>query len=354
MNESRRGRAIIIAALALLAVVFIGGLTQVSRHSHADDANTDRSFAALGGVVARQSNATSGQARQLLANLPADRRKLQAGLDSLVDQTSSESAHADLAAGTSDPGTLAGNFASVFEDRARAMSDWRSAVDGFLGMHPLPEAGAPATDPFTSPRDLLSASDATNRLAAAGVLLSQSDQLYASVRTALANAPGQAHLPRSVWVVPARRHGHTSVSASQVVEQMSKSAALQGVHDLVLRTVRFNPPVVPASPSTPAGTSTLTPTTHVGVTVVVANEGTADEAHATLRYILDSAAPSLSKTLVRTAPVLSGGSVALPEVTFAVKPGSTYVLTLAIAVPPGQRDLAGTAQQQTLQVAPAT
>jgi hypothetical protein len=139
-----------------------------------------------------------------------------------------------------------------------------------------------------------------------------------------------------------------------MVGQMSKSASLQGVHDLVLRTVRFNPPIVPSPPATPAGTSLLGPTTHVGVTVVVADEGTADQAHATVRFVLASATPSESKTLVRTAPVLSGSSVALPQATFAVRPGSTYVLTLSIAVPAGQTDLGGTAKQQTLQVAPAT
>ena len=139
-----------------------------------------------------------------------------------------------------------------------------------------------------------------------------------------------------------------------MVQQMSKSATLQGVHDLVLRTVRFNPPIVPAALATPAGTSTLGPATHVGVTVVVADEGTADEAHAKVRFVLASATPSQSKTLIRTVPVRSGGSAVLPEATFDVRPGSTYVLTLSIAVPNGQTDLAGTAEQQTLRVAPAT
>jgi len=354
MNESTRGLPVILAVLALCVVVLIGGLTQVRAHSHADQANTNRSLVALGRVVADQSNLTSAQVSQLMAHLPANRRRLEAGLDDVVGQTSSEAAHAVQAAGTSTPGTVAGDFASVFEDRAQAMSEVRSAADGFLGMQPLPTAGAPKTDPFTSPRDLLSATDATNRIDAASTLLSRSNQLYASVRTALARAPGQAQLPRSVWVVPGRRSGHTGTVAAQMVEQMSKSASLQGVHELVLRSVRFNPPIVPALPSTPAGTSMLSPTTRIGVTVVVADEGTADEAHATVRFDLTSATPSVSKTLVRTAPVLAGGSAALPQATFDVQPGSTYVLNMSIAVPSGQTSMSGTARQQTLDVAPTT
>ena len=40
--------------------------------------------------------------------------------------------------------------------------------------------------------------------------------------------------------------------------------------------------------------------------------------------------------------------------TFAVKPGTTYVLTSRSLLPPGQTQTAGTVVQQALQVAPAT
>jgi hypothetical protein len=118
--------------------------------------------------------------------------------------------------------------------------------------------------------------------------------------------------------------------------------------------MRVDPPALPAAPSTPPGTSVLSPTTRLGVAVVVADEGTMDEAHATVRFALASPTPGESRTLVRTAPVVSGASVTLPEVTFPVKPGTTYVLTLSIVLPTGQTDTAGTATQQTLQIAPAT
>jgi hypothetical protein len=197
----------------------------------------------------------------------------------------------------------------------------------------------------------LSATAATNRIAAAGALLSQADQLYASVRGALGRAPGHARLPRSVWVVD--RGTWRAGPVATEVNQMSTSAALQSTHYLVLRTIRVDPPVLPAAQSTPPGTSVLSPTTQLGVAAVVADEGTLNEAHATVHFSLARATPGESRTLVRTAPVVSGGSVTLPEATFPVKPGSTYVLTLSIALPAGQTNTLGTATQQTLEIAPA-
>jgi hypothetical protein len=135
---------------------------------------------------------------------------------------------------------------------------------------------------------------------------------------------------------------------------MSKSSTLRSTQDLVLRTIRFDPPVLPAAQSTPAGTSVLSPTSQLGVAVVVADEGTVDEAHATVRFALAGTTPGENRTLVRTAPVVSGASVALPEVNFPVRPGRSYVLTVSIAVPAGQTDTGGTATQQTLEIAPST
>ena len=44
----------------------------------------------------------------------------------------------------------------------------------------------------------------------------------------------------------------------------------------------------------------------------------------------------------------------LPTASFGVKPGTTYVLTVQVVLPPGQSLTAGTVIQQALQVAPAT
>src|SRR5208283_3669149 len=110
---------------------------------------------------------------------------LQAALDSAVRQASGESAGADFAAGSASAGSVAGEFATVFAQRAQSVRDLRAAVDGFLGMRPVPPAGAaptgsPAPPPGQAP--LLSATEATNRIAAVGALLTRSDSLYRTVR----------------------------------------------------------------------------------------------------------------------------------------------------------------------------
>ena len=85
--------------MVVLAVV-VGGLTQVSRQSQGYDANSDRTLAAQGTVVADQSNATSVTVRKVVNDLPTQTRQgLQAALDGAVQQTADESARAQLAAG---------------------------------------------------------------------------------------------------------------------------------------------------------------------------------------------------------------------------------------------------------------
>ena len=72
---------LLIAAVIVLALL-VGGLTQVSRQSQGYDANSDRSLAAQGTVVADQSNATSSTVRTLIDGLQSQSRQgLQAELD---------------------------------------------------------------------------------------------------------------------------------------------------------------------------------------------------------------------------------------------------------------------------------
>ena len=118
----------------IVLAVLVGGLTQVSRQSQGYDANSDRALAAQGTVAADQSNATSVTVRKVLNDLPTQTRQgLQATLDSAVQQTSLESARAQLAAGSTPLGPVATQFAVVFADRAQAMTQLRAAVYGYLG-----------------------------------------------------------------------------------------------------------------------------------------------------------------------------------------------------------------------------
>src|SRR6516164_2777079 len=174
-RRSQASPVLLLVAIAVTGALLVGGLTRIASQSGTYDADSNRSLAAQGGVVADQSNATAATVRALIAAMPSQTRQgLQAGLDSAVQQTSEESSRAALAAGSAAAGSLADQFAEVFAERAQAVSDYRAAVDGFLGMQPVPPAGTSNTVALApSGATLLSATAATDRITAAGALLAR-------------------------------------------------------------------------------------------------------------------------------------------------------------------------------------
>lgn len=353
-RRSPAGPVILLVAVVIGLAFVIGGLTQVSRQSQGYDANSNRSLAAQGSVLAEQSNATSSQVRTLMNGLPQETRQgLQAGLDSAVQQVSEQAARAMLVASSSPLGSVATRFAAVFAERAQSMTELRAAVYGFLGMRPEAAAGSPADgSASTAPTVLLSATEATNRIATAGALLSHSDALYRSVRRSLATTPGHGSLPASVWVTD-RQLWQVGVVAAQL-DLVATSPTLAPTHNVVLRTVRLNPPALPTPQGAPSTVSVLSPTSQLEVSVVVADEGTLDEPRASVRLSLANQSSGATATRVETAALNFGATAALPQVTFDVKPGTAYVLTVQVLLPAGQAQTAQTVFQQPLQVAPAT
>src|SRR5271168_3829730 len=359
----RRGRrrsparpvTLLIAAVVVLAVL-VGGLTQVSRQSQGYDVNSDRALAAQGTVAADQSNATSVTVRKILNDLPTQTRQgLQATLDGAVQQTGLEAARAQVASGSTPLGTVATQFAAVFADRAEAMTQLRAAVYGYLGMQPIPPANAPAggdAPAASGTTPILSATQATNRIAAAGALLTRSDALYRSVRRSLAAAPGHSTLPPSVWVTDPQVWQLGSVATQ--VDLVATSPTLTATHYVVLRTVRLNPPALPTPPGASANVSVISPTSHISVTVVLANQGSSNEPHVMVRVSLEDQTSGATTNQVRTTSLALAASVTLPDVTLRVKPSTSYLLTVQVVPPTGQTLLAGTATQVPLQVAPAT
>jgi hypothetical protein len=343
---------VLIVAVVVLAIL-VGGLTQVSRQSQDYDANSDRALATQGAVLVDQSNATSSQVRTLMDGLPGQTRQgLQAGLDGAVEQTSLQAARANLTARSTPLGPVAAGFAAVFAERSRSMTELRGAVYGFLGMQAGTVAGSPGagTAP-TAPSALLSATDATNRIAAAGALLAHSDALYRSVRRTLATQPGHGRLPASVWVTSPQRWQVGALAAQ--LDLVATSTTLAPTHNVVLRTVRLNPPALPTPAGAPSSVSVLSPTAQIEVTVVVANEGTLNERHASVRLSLANPSSGATATRVETTNLAFGATEALPPVTFAVSPSTAYVLTVQVVLPPGQAQTDNTVFQQPLQVAPA-
>ncbi len=344
-----------LAASVVVLVLLVGGLSQVSRQSHGYDAASARTLAAQGAVVARQSDQTAAQVRTLLGGLPnLTRQSLQVTLDSAVEQTASESARAAGAAAASPLGVTASDFSAVFADRAQSVAELRSAIDGFLGMQPIPDAGAPplaAASP-AAPGTQLSATQATNRMAAAGALLARADNVYRSVRRSLASGAGHPHLPPSVWVTDPQAWQSAAVATQ--VDLMSTSASLAQSHDVVIRTVRLNPPALPTPQNAAPNVSVLSPSRRLSVTVVLANQGSVDEPGVPVRESLADQHTGVTATQVERTGLALDGSAALSPAVFSVKPGTTYVLTVQIVVPSGQASTNGTVFQQALQVAPAT
>jgi hypothetical protein len=345
---------ILVIAAAIGLAILIGGLAEVSRQSQGYDATSDRSLAAQGTVVAEQSNATAAQLRTFMSGFPTQTRQgLQLGLDTAVQETAAESARAQMAAHSTALGAVGADFATVFADRARSMSELRAAVDGFLGMQPAPIAGTSVTTASARADSTaqLSATEATDRIDAAGVLLTRADSLFRSVRRTLAADAGHARLPASVWVTRSGTWSAGNIAAQ--VNVLASAPILAPTHYLVLRTVRLIPPALPAAPGAPPGLSVISPTTQLGVSVVLADNGSVTERTGTVRFTLTNQTSGAATTRSESMALAAGGSATLPTVTFGVKPGTTYLLTVSVVLPAGQ-SVVPAALNQALEVAPAT
>ena len=340
----------------IVLALLVGGLAEVSRQSQGYDAASNRSLAVQGSVVAQQSNATAAQLRTFMSTFSKQTRQgLQVGLNTAVQQTANQSASAAAAARSTSLGTIGTDFATVFADRAQSMSELRGAVEGLLGMRPAADPDTGAADSST-PGDgaaQLSATQATDRIAAAGAMLAQADRLYGSVRRELGGAVGHGRLPKSVWVTEPGAWEPGTISSQ--IDVLAGSPILASTHYLALRTVRLTPPALPAAPGASPAVSVISPTTQLGVTVVVANNGSVTEPRATVRFTLADQSPAsgVSTTHSETVALAAGASATLPTVTFGVKPGTTYLLTVSVVLPAGQTVVPATLEQ-ALEVAPAT
>jgi hypothetical protein len=356
-RRSRTGRLVVLVGLLVAVAVLIGGLAHVGPQSGPFDAHINRSFAAQGAVLAQESNATGTSVRRLMATMPQeDRLTLQADLDDAVAQTSDQ---ATGAAALATKGGVQNQFAAVFADRARAVTQVRSAVDGLLGLTPLAVAGSPgAGGSAAGTPTLLSSTQATDRIAAAGRLLAGADRSYQEVRHALAGLAGHAMLPASKWITSADIWQIGPVAAQ--VDLVAASSTLRTTHELVLSAVGITPPALPSpTGAVTPGVSMISPTTRVTLTVVLTNDGSVDEPHAAVTFTLTpvpatAGAVTTPATATRTSSLAASRSVTLEAVTFHVKPGTSYQLAVAVAIPAGQTAAAGTSVSQVLQIAPST
>jgi hypothetical protein len=354
-RRSRRQLLIIAACALVVLALLIGGVTKIGHESGPYDASVNQSFATQGALVVQQSNATGATLRNLMANMQKqDRQTLQAQLDTVTAQADQEAAAAENLATPATSGGVQGAFATVFTQRDQATRALRSAYDGLLGLRPLPVAGAPgAQAALVATPTLLSLPAATDRVAAAGTVLAGADRSYRSLRRALPGLPGHARLPASRWITDATVWQPGSLTTQ--VQLVNASSSLQMTHRLYLRVVKVSPPALPSPTgvATP-GQSVLSPTTGVVVQVVLSNAGSVDEPRASVQFQLTSQVTGTAVRITRTAGLAAGRSVSLSPVSFTVKPGTSYQLTVAVVLPQGQADSSGTALNEVLHIAPGT
>jgi hypothetical protein len=139
------------------------------------------------------------------------------------------------------------------------------------------------------------------------------------------------------------------------VDLVAASTSLRANHELVLSVVQVTPPAIPSPTGvvTPS-VSVLSPTRTVVLHVVLTNMGSVDEPDASVTFTLALQPTGAVTTRKRTAPVRATRSVSLSPVSLSVKPGNSYLLTVAIAVPAGQTVAANTSLSEVLQIAPGT
>ena len=59
--------------------------------------------------------------------------------------------------------------------------------------------------------------------------------------------------------------------------------------------------------------SVISPTSRIGVTVVLANQGSSNEPHVSVRFTLADQTSGATTSQVRTTPLALGASVTLPD-----------------------------------------
>ncbi len=116
-----------------------------------------------------------------LANLGVPhtaRTELQLGLDDAVRSSVARPTRLPGLVPPEPTDELGDQFTAVMQERATATADLRQAIDQLLGMTPLPIAGAPAATETISTAPIISISQASTAMAAAGNLFQQADARY--------------------------------------------------------------------------------------------------------------------------------------------------------------------------------
>lgn len=375
-----------LVLFAALAVVVIGSLAEINAQSAGYRRSIDAGYVQLASVVADSSNRTGAQLASVvdsaaqLANGPVPetaRAQIQQGLDAAVQATSQQAAQAASLAPPVPTGTISQRFTEVMEERAFATSALRSLIDRQLGMTPLPVAGAPSTTE-SSPSPPISLSAASGAMGQVGQRYVAADATFRSVVASLRRQGIPDQLPASVWVPsPSSDAPLSPVRLDALATSLSgpsMSVPLVAFHQLIISTVGLSPAAVttgasgviadgcraPASTDPSPSPTVLPPTSSVTASVAVTNCGTVTETGVKVTQTVTLADPpgtplppadDRGSRAEATVTVRSGSSVAPGFPAVSVDAGHLYNLVVAIDIPTGQEDSAGSSQSFLLQIA---
>jgi len=364
-------------------VLVAGSLLAIHTQSQGYRDATTRGYAALADQVGRASTITGGQLSALMASAPGlgneqfpktARAVLQQGLDAAVLDTSAQETQAATIASPPAVGDLSSRFTQVMQLRAATTAQLRSTVDRLLGMEPLPVAGAPTTSVPSTPTALISADQAATEMAAEGAAFERADADFRALQAAAAAMRAPFRLHPSVWVpAPVATAPLGSAALGATAAALASSSALVPFHHLVVTAVGLRPPAVPSGSVGTASTSCIAPvstvpsatptvvppTTTLGARVSVTNCGNVPETGVTVTLTVapddppGTAGPPAGATGGRsraTVAMASGASAAPVLAPLPVAGSHRYLVTVAMALPPGQADPSGSTQQFLVEV----
>lgn len=332
----------------MLVGIFINGVVSAAGSSTSYRSVVNRSFATQANVIFAAQQPDGAALQRLLLNMAnLSRPVLEQKLDALATSTQAASNAAADAISPAPSAGLGDRFADIVASRAAAVKIIRSTVERLLGMTPLPPPGANAPTP--RPKPLLTTRTATNRLIAAGAMLTRSDEAVGPLRADLLRQPGHAYVERSVFLVDRSLASPSSMAA--LVAGLEESSTLAIVHKLSLTAINLTPAALP----TPGSTSTnLPPTTRLLVTVVVSNDGTVTENPVVVTCSLTPVQGGVGATVHAQGVARPGSALSLSLPSLHTVPGSTVTLTVSVAAPLGQSATSSLQRTFNVIVAPAT
>lgn len=382
--------AVVVIAV-VIGVVVIASLAEINAQSAPFRKMVNRSFGALASPLVNSSTQTGRELATTMkgaAGTQSSRPALQQMLDQAVTEATDQANSAAELVPPAAVGSLDQQLVAVFDERAAAATAMRTTVDGLLGMVPLPVAGAPVSSSTAAPAPPLTTAQAVTGLSAVAAQISKADADYASVRRALARAPGPVRLPRSSWVTgpPATAPlGPTQLAAAPPA--LAASSALLAVHQLLISAVGLSPPPVgsagtvgdncqnPSSWPAVAPPTILPPTKQLSAQVTVTNCGSVNEngvvvsmsvqlapgsppptttttspARGSTSTSTSTAASASPSSTRRTISLTPGRSTSLTLGPLAVAHGGQFVVTVSVTAPPGQANPAGTTQAFLVQI----